>query len=203
MLKKISIITLSFVATIPFIAGAATYNRQLQIGMSGSDVSSLQTFLALDSSIYPQGLVTGYYGTLTSSAVARFQAKNGLPAVGRVGPLTLALLNGQGTVGLDDSAAVITNVITSTGNYNVNISWNTNEPAKGVVYYSSTPLSTYEHANSVDISGVSVMTDTSYKTYQSIGISGLSANTTYYYMIYSTDQSGNVSVTTPATYKTQ
>jgi peptidoglycan hydrolase-like protein with peptidoglycan-binding domain len=53
----------------------------------------LQTVLAEHDSIYPEKLVTGYFGPLTRSAVSRFQADNGLAAVGRVGPLTLRKLN--------------------------------------------------------------------------------------------------------------
>src|SRR3989338_7152445 len=77
------------------IAPAATLNRQLQVGMSGSDVSALQTFLAADVTLYPQGLVTGYFGNLTKAAVSNFQSRNGISPVGRVGPVTLAVLNAQ------------------------------------------------------------------------------------------------------------
>lgn len=47
----------------------------LRFGMSNSDVARLQTLLAQDSSLYPEGLVTGYFGTLTRQAVTRFQEK--------------------------------------------------------------------------------------------------------------------------------
>src|SRR4051812_19343034 len=76
-------------------ASAATLTRQLQLGMSGQDVSALQSFLALDSSVYPQGLITGYFGPLTKAAVIRFQTKNGISAVGRVGPITMNAINSQ------------------------------------------------------------------------------------------------------------
>jgi hypothetical protein len=68
-------------------------NSQLEIGMSGPAVTQLQTFLAMDSSIYPEGLVTGYFGSLTRAAVLRFQARYGIDQVGRVGPQTLARIN--------------------------------------------------------------------------------------------------------------
>ena len=61
--------------------------------MEGDDVRRLQTFLAGDSAIYPEGKITGYYGALTVKAVRRFQEKYGLASVGRVGPQTLAKLN--------------------------------------------------------------------------------------------------------------
>ena len=61
--------------------------------MEGEDIAQLQLLLANDRDVYPEGTVTGYYGSLTRAAVKRFQTKNSLPAVGRVGPQTLAKLN--------------------------------------------------------------------------------------------------------------
>lgn len=66
--------------------------RELNPGSSGEDVRALQEFLAKDSSVYPEGLVTGYYGALTVKAVRAFQAKYGISQVGRVGPQTLGKL---------------------------------------------------------------------------------------------------------------
>ncbi|MEK7109154.1 MAG: peptidoglycan-binding protein, partial [Patescibacteria group bacterium] len=51
-------------------------------------VEILQTLLASDSDIYPEGLITGYFGALTSSAVRRFQARHGIEQLGIVGPKT-------------------------------------------------------------------------------------------------------------------
>jgi hypothetical protein len=67
--------------------------RQLGKGMSGEDVKLLQEILATDPSIYPEGLVTGFFGSLTEDAVRKFQAKNGLEQAGRVGPQTLERIN--------------------------------------------------------------------------------------------------------------
>jgi len=47
----------------------------LQQGSSGVQVSELQKILAEDREVYPEGLVSGYYGALTTKAVKRFQAK--------------------------------------------------------------------------------------------------------------------------------
>jgi len=65
----------------------------LAVGSRGASVTDLQTFLAQDSSIYPEGLITGYYGSLTAAAVRRFQARYGISTVGRVGPQTRAEIN--------------------------------------------------------------------------------------------------------------
>ncbi len=67
--------------------------RSLQIGMSGDDVKLLQELLATDSDIYPEGLITGYFGPLTQQAVKRFQKMNNIEQVGIVGPKTRARIN--------------------------------------------------------------------------------------------------------------
>jgi len=82
-------------------APVASIARDLSLGAKGDDVAQLQAFLASDKSIYPEGRVTGYFGSLTQAAVRRFQAKYGISQVGRVGPQTRAKINsmlGGGTV---------------------------------------------------------------------------------------------------------
>lgn len=205
MIKKTIVLAVTMMAVVPFLAQADTITRQLQLGMSGSDVSSVQTFLANDRTLYPQGLVTGYYGFLTKSAVSNFQIRNGLPGVGRIGPATLPIINQQmsGMVSVDSTTApIISGVIVGVNSQTATIAWNTNELAKGMIYYSTSPLSTYENENSVNVSGSVVSTDMSERTYQNVSIANLQSNTTYYYMIYVTDQSGNVSVTVPSTFQT-
>lgn len=56
-----------------------------------ADVERLQEFFALDPAIYPEGLVTGFFGGLTSAAVERFKAKHGITGepTGQAGPKTL------------------------------------------------------------------------------------------------------------------
>lgn len=67
--------------------------RQLREGVSGEDVELLQEVLATDPDIYPEGLVTGYFGPLTKNAVKRFQKVAGIEQVGLVGPKTLSKIN--------------------------------------------------------------------------------------------------------------
>ncbi len=64
---------------------------------TNGEVSKLQQFLAKDSAIYPEGLVTGYFGSLTKAAVKRWQTKNGISALGLVGPVTRGAIK-QATV---------------------------------------------------------------------------------------------------------
>lgn len=193
-----------FIISAPHTTHAAAIERTLRVGVRGADVTALQTFLAADPTLYPQGLVTGYFGFLTKSAVSNFQSRNGLTADGIIGPMTRPFLNVQMAGGMASSteAPVISSVAINVNQNNATVNWNTNENAKGVVYYSATPLTTYEHENSVDVSGATAMTDTSFHTTQSVSLQGLQANTTYYYLIYTTDQAGGVSVTWPSTFRT-
>ena len=66
---------------------------QLRLGSEGEEVRTLQKLLSTDSTIYPEGLVTGFFGPLTETAVKRFQAKLKIEQAGAVGPQTLARLN--------------------------------------------------------------------------------------------------------------
>ena len=67
------------------------FSNTLDIGSTGADVTALQNRLTADG-LY-SGPVTGYYGSLTQTAVMAFQAKYSLDQVGIVGPQTRALLN--------------------------------------------------------------------------------------------------------------
>lgn len=71
-------------------------NGNLYFGVSGSsgNVKCLQHFLKNQGKeIYPEGLVTGYFGSLTRAAVIRFQNRYGIPATGFVGILTRTKIN--------------------------------------------------------------------------------------------------------------
>ena len=80
--------------------GCPAFARVLTLGSTGDDVLNLQTFLAEDASVYPEGLATGYFGPLTREAVKRWQAKQGIAnsgdagttGWGLVGPRTRALI---------------------------------------------------------------------------------------------------------------
>lgn len=75
-------------------------SRVLKRGMSGTDVTRLQQFLALDPVIFPDAQVTGFYGALTEAAVKRFQCKHKIvcdgdassTGYGVVGPRTASIL---------------------------------------------------------------------------------------------------------------
>jgi len=78
------------------------FTHNLQSGDSGEDVTQLQTFLKSQGiDIYPEGLISGYFGNLTKLAVQRFQKKYGIVSSGNewttgygmVGPKTRLKLN--------------------------------------------------------------------------------------------------------------
>ncbi len=68
------------------------FQTNLYIGLKSNSVSCLQNFL-INQNVYPEKIVSGYFGNLTKAAVVRFQEKNGILATGYVGVLTRAKIN--------------------------------------------------------------------------------------------------------------
>jgi len=212
-LFALSLIALLFL--LPASAQAASLSGQLSPGDRGADVTVLQTYLAADSSIYPEGLVTGFYGNLTRAAVQRYQCAYNIictgsvetTGYGRVGPKTLASLNAQmGGVPADTQVPLISSVGVGTSNTAATVTWNTSKAAQGVVHYSTSPLTLGEGngiPGSVTVGGTKASTDASFRTSHSVTISNLQPNMLYNYVIYSVDASGHVSVTWPATFTTK
>jgi len=66
--------------------GTYCFNTDLYQGLTSNDVRNLQIVLRVTPT-------TGYFGSITNSAVKRFQAQYGIPQTGYVGPLTRAKLN--------------------------------------------------------------------------------------------------------------
>lgn len=182
---------------------AAEISGSLSQGSTGADVTTLQTYLASDSTLYPEGLITGYYGSLTAAAVVRFQARYGIDQVGVVGPQTRAKLNelmggstGGGTAG-DVWAPIMTTESVATTSTSATISWTTTEPAQSKVYY-STIWPIWPWSTNQGLSAADATMDTS----SSIMLSGLIPNTLYYYMRESVDPSGNIMWTVASTFRT-
>ncbi len=67
--------------------------RTLVGGSSGTDVSLVQRSFATDPSIYPQGIVSGYWGSFTQSAFLRFQNEYQLAQTGIFDAATREILN--------------------------------------------------------------------------------------------------------------
>jgi len=81
--------------------------RDLELGMTGSDVLALQKLLNANgfslaaSGVGSAGNETDYFGTLTQAAVAAYQKANGVtPTAGYFGPLTRASMTAKDISGL-------------------------------------------------------------------------------------------------------
>ncbi len=218
MKKKIGLSTVALGLSALMLATpalAATISTQMDIGTRGYDVTTLQQTFATDASLYPEGLVTGYFGSLSSGAVKRFQARHSIVSsgtaastgYGRVGPSTMATFNAVYGGGVSTpSAPIISNPALAATNNGMTVMWNTSQPATGTIYYSTLPLTVTETTGpgqSPGITGVNLQTNTvAIGTSNSVNLTNLTANTTYYYMILAVNAGGQISVTWPSTFKT-
>ncbi|MEY4747661.1 MAG: hypothetical protein RLZZ416_710 [Candidatus Parcubacteria bacterium] len=96
-----NVTSVSSTAPSTYAASCPLIGRTLKRGVSGDDVSRLQQFLALDSDTGFTSQPTGYFGSLTQTAVQKWQAKynivsSGTPdstGFGVVGPRTAAAIS--------------------------------------------------------------------------------------------------------------
>lgn len=185
----------------------ATISTTLDVGNRGDDVTKLQRFLATNSLIYPQALITGYYGPLTQQAVTQFQIGYGISPVGRVGPVTLAKINSliQANMSLDVSSPFISNVdVTTTGN-SATLNWVTNEPSMGRVYYGINPVTSFEvsKAKTDPVISGTVASESTTGVNHSVTLSNLNPLTAYSYVVYSADTQANPSIVFEKTFVTK
>lgn len=188
---------LALALILPSHTNAALLTQELELGSTGAQVTALQTFLSNDSALYPEGLVTGYFGPLTEAAVKRYQTRNGITAVGRVGPVTLASINANsGTGGSDDVfAPTIYPEAVSVSSNSATISWTVGEAAKNRVMYGTSWPFLYSSAPSVS--------SNTFGSTANITLSGLQSHTTYYYVLESIDGPGNIMWTVAKSFRTQ
>ena len=127
------------------IAGPATQARlyassapslMLRTGNSGEAVGALQTRLAA-LGYYTYGTATGYYGSITKSAVIQFQQSCGLSADGIAGPATRrALFSGDAPAASADTAAIADIGLAQTGKpYVLGDEGSSSFDCSGLVYY--------------------------------------------------------------------
>ncbi len=205
---KISKLTQSAALAVLVSAGLSSQafaftqiTSQMDLGARGTNVSNLQEFLAANPSIYPEGLVTGYYGSLTKSAVSLFQGQYGLDQVGRVGPLTMSKINSMiangGWTTIDVSGPSFHNKLQTQNSNSATFTFVTNESTMAKVVYNTSPLMFNEgdiNSNGFGaIGGFSVTSGNNMGTSHFITIPNLQSNTVYYYTVIATDGAGNAS----------
>lgn len=87
--------------TTASVTATCSLTKQLVLNSTDAEtngeVTMLQKILAKDTSLYPEGLVTGFFGPATEKAVKVFQVKNGVvqeggAGYGKVGPKTREVL---------------------------------------------------------------------------------------------------------------
>ncbi len=72
---------------------AEHFVETLKKGKQDIEVEHLQEVLAADEGLYPEKLITGYFGSLTEAALKRFQQKHNLPQTGITDSATQMKLN--------------------------------------------------------------------------------------------------------------
>ena len=97
LLAQIAKLTTLFNELKAKLAGTQAELKELRAdlreGMTDADIKTIQELLASDPSIYPKGLVTGYFGPMTKEAIMRFQVKNGLEVTGAIDTETRAAMD--------------------------------------------------------------------------------------------------------------
>lgn len=97
------------------VSAGYNYTRDLTIGSSGADVTALQnTLIAAGDSIAAGA--TGYFGSQTQSALAKWQAANGIsPASGYFGPITRAKISSTSMTTTGGTTTTTTTTTTGQG----------------------------------------------------------------------------------------
>jgi len=217
LLSIVAMITILAIMFLGVQSASAAITSQLDFGDRGSEVTELQTYLSTSPSIYPSGLVTGYFGSLTQAGVQRFQVAQGIvsqgtPATtgyGRVGPLTMARINsllGFGGQTFFDASPILSNPVVESGDTAATLAWSTNEPTQGQVYWSTSPLQLNEATGVKQqpfVSGTVALDTGGLQTSHMVTISNLQPDTTYYYLVRSVDSTGNMSMIWPRSFHTE
>jgi peptidoglycan hydrolase-like protein with peptidoglycan-binding domain len=215
-LKKVAFFALFLTLALGLQTAQAAITTQLDVGSMGSDVRELQTYLAGKPALYPSGLVTGYFGSLTQGGTEKFQTSQGIitsgtpetTGYGRVGPKTMTSLNGF--LGADlpavyiGAAPTLSGLMIETNSTNATINWSTNEPATGQLFYDTMPLNASEATGPRQlpyVSGASLV-DNGLQYNHRITIMNLRPGTLYYYLVRSVNGAGNMSMSQLQSFRT-
>lgn len=103
-------------------------------------------------------------------------------------------IHGTSTPPVDNTAPVISSIVSTPASTTANVTWTTNENSNSKIWYgTSTPIST---ATAPNIATSSLVTS------HIINLSGLSTSTTYYFVVGSTDSSNNTSTSSQRSFVT-
>ena len=136
---------------------AYTFTSSLTLGSTGAAVTALQNILiAQNDLVMPAGVAEGYFGALTQTALAKFQAANNIsPAAGYFGPKTMAFVNAMGGgVSVITSHNWRTGTVTPAGSVSVALA--ATSPMNGTVVSPSATalLAQYVFTGSGQVNGV-------------------------------------------------
>lgn len=153
--------------------------NSLAKGTRSDEVKTLQTLLAKNSRIYPEGYITGYYGVLTSAAVERFKNAHAVPSI---------FVESISTPRIFGIAA--TNTPTT-----MTIVWKTDVPTSAKIWWGSPGPLDSERMTPVSTFALS-------KDHSAKFVGGIFSSTTYAFIIAVSDADGNTSTTTEQIYLT-
>ena len=206
---------------------APIFTKSLRKGLKDVETENLQAFLKEFPDIYPEGLITGYYGELTERAVRKFQKKHGEDDDGIIGPKTRKLLNwriqelltqgagnsGKIPPGLLHAPGIWKKIATSTppvldttppviSDINATSITATTTSIIWTTSEVANSLISYATSSPITPENKTDVSDSNYVTNHDIDLMNLTASTTYYYMITSKDSSNNTATSTEYSFTT-
>ena len=154
-------------------SASSAITSDLTVGSTGSQVVALQNSLVSGGYLMmPAGVAPGYFGALTKTAVAKWQAAVGLPATGYFGPLSRAKFTGSvagTTTGGTTTGGTVSGTITTPG-------------VEGTLTVTSAPVSSstlYEGQDMVTVLAFKAEADLSDIALQRVKLDLGSTNTLY------------------------
>jgi peptidoglycan hydrolase-like protein with peptidoglycan-binding domain len=88
----VTMVDLGQTGAAPTLGVRPNFTRNLSLGMQGDEVKQFQQFLVTNGYL-KIGLASGYFGTLTRTALMKYQKQKGIAPTGYFGPLTRSRAN--------------------------------------------------------------------------------------------------------------
>lgn len=170
------------------VAWFTTERADSQVAYGTTTVYGSVTALDSHMAFFHSATITG----LAPAATYHFQVKS-RDASGNLGTSADGTLT---TKSLPDTAAPVLSALSvfGIGSTTATVSWTTDEPATGKVYFAS--------GTSLDLATAGTVSDAALVTNRAIAVSGLSASTTYSFAVQSQDAAGNTSTSATSSFVT-